>query len=301
MANANQQNKNRLIVVGGTAYTSQANCPIPSGSVGEWRDGSGTMKRRNADGSDTVLGGVNAPQVLQVDLVAASALASNVYANGTSGVGATLTASANGALANIDGVAVTAGMVLLVTAESAAANNGVYTVTSAGAAGSKYVLTRLAAFDESSEMKDGTLFVVAQGTLNGDTTWKFTTTSAPTVGTTSLSFSRDPGVLTTNSAQTVTGAKTFADGTLKANNSGGTFATVIKTAATAARTATLADVDGTIPVSAQGTPSGLTTVTSAGSGTALKADTTTTGGTGSTAYTFADVVAALKASGALKA
>ena len=44
---------------------------------------------------------------------------------------------------------------------------------------------------------------------------------------------------------------------------------------------------------------GTTTVTSAGSGTALKADTTSTGGTGSTAYTTADVIRALKALGLL--
>ena len=44
---------------------------------------------------------------------------------------------------------------------------------------------------------------------------------------------------------------------------------------------------------------GDTTLTAAGSGNALKDDSTTTGGTGSTAYTLADVVKHLKALGLL--
>jgi hypothetical protein len=57
-------------------------------------------------------------------------------------------------------------------------------------------------------------------------------------------------------------------------------------------------VPGSAPVGQQNT-TGTTQQTAAGAGAAIKADSTTTGGVGSTAYTFADVVRALKNDGLL--
>jgi hypothetical protein len=59
----------------------------------------------------------------------AAALAANTYANGTSGVGATLTGNANGALAAVDGVTLAANERVLVDQESAGSHNGIYVVT----------------------------------------------------------------------------------------------------------------------------------------------------------------------------
>ena len=67
----------------------------------------------------------------QARLGTAAALPANTYNNGTAGVGATLTASANAALV-IDGVVTSGGDRVLIKNETSAADNGIYVVTSAG-------------------------------------------------------------------------------------------------------------------------------------------------------------------------
>ncbi len=57
-----------------------------------------------------------------------AALPANTYNNGTSGVGATLTANANGALTVDGGSSVSAGQRILVWQEATAPNNGIYSV-----------------------------------------------------------------------------------------------------------------------------------------------------------------------------
>lgn len=81
-----------------------------------------------------------------------AALPANAYANGASGVGATLTASANGAFPAQDGVALSVGSRLLVKNEVATANNGVYVLTTAGSVSTPWVLTRAVDFDTAAEM-----------------------------------------------------------------------------------------------------------------------------------------------------
>lgn len=121
--------------------------------------------------------------------VATGALASNIYNNGTSGVGATLTASANGALATIDGYAPQIGDVIVVNGEATQPHNGRYSVTSLGAAGSKWVLTRTSFFDEATEMKAGARFIVLNGTVYAGTIWYLTATVS-TTGTTNVVFAQ---------------------------------------------------------------------------------------------------------------
>ena len=72
-----------------------------------------------------------------------AALAAVTYSNGSSGVGATLTADANGAL-TVDGQTMVAGERLLVKDQSAGAQNGIYSVTATGSAGAVFVLPPLA-------------------------------------------------------------------------------------------------------------------------------------------------------------
>src|SRR5262249_18352603 len=76
-----------------------------------------------------------------VRLATATVLPTNTYNNGSGGVGATLTGTANGAL-TVDGVAVAASDRILVKNEATQSKNGIYTVSNIGSAGAPYVLTR---------------------------------------------------------------------------------------------------------------------------------------------------------------
>jgi hypothetical protein len=118
----------------------------------------------------------------------ASALAANTYSNGSSGVGATLTGNANGALAAVDGVTPVVNDRLLVKNESAGANNGIYAVTQVGSGGTPYILTRVTDADTAAEVSPGMFVFVEEGTANADSGWILSTDGAVTIGTTALTF-----------------------------------------------------------------------------------------------------------------
>lgn len=122
-------------------------------------------------------------------VVAASttALPANTYNNGTGGVGATLTENANGALPAQDGITLTAAQRFLVKNEAAPLNNGIYSVTQVGDAGTPYILTREMDLDNGSE-GDGAVIPVASGSLNGLKSF-LQIVNPSTVGSTSLTFS----------------------------------------------------------------------------------------------------------------
>lgn len=122
-------------------------------------------------------------------LATAAALPTNVYSNGSSGVGATLTGVALAAL-TVDGVAVVAGNRILVKNEAAPANNGIYTVTVVGSVGLAYVLTRATDYDTAAEITVGSATFISEGTANTDTQWVMTTTGVIVVGTTGLVFAQ---------------------------------------------------------------------------------------------------------------
>jgi hypothetical protein len=120
-----------------------------------------------------------------VQLATAAALPSYVYDNGTSGVGATITASANGAL-TLDGTAVTLNMRVLAKNETSsnAAYNGIYSVTAVGSSSAKFVLTRTLDLNDPAEFPGAFTFVSAGSTL-ANTGWVCSNSSNPTIGTTS--------------------------------------------------------------------------------------------------------------------
>lgn len=96
------------------------------------------------------------------------------YANGTAGVGATLTLSAG--ITAIDGYTLTNGDRILVKNEATQAHNGMYVRTSAT------VLTRAADFDTALEIAGGDFTFVENGTLYNSTGW-VQTEEVATVGT----------------------------------------------------------------------------------------------------------------------
>jgi hypothetical protein len=113
----------------------------------------------------------------------------STYNNGTSGVGATLTSTVNGAL-SIDGVNPSVGNRILLRAMSTAAYNGVYTVTATGSPSTVWVLTRATDFDTAApgEIANNAYFYVTNGTTYAGYSYVLAQTAAITVGTTDLPF-----------------------------------------------------------------------------------------------------------------
>jgi hypothetical protein len=132
------------------------------------------------------------------DAATTTALPANNYANGTLGVGATLTGTGVGIL-TVDGIALALNNMVLVKDESAPAKNGLYTVTTAGTAGAAYVLTRHTSMDEAAEFTGAFVPIHSGGPANANTNWLCNPTGAVTVGTTAITFSQ------MNSATSLTG------------------------------------------------------------------------------------------------
>ncbi len=132
-----------------------------------------------------------------VNLATTATLGAYTYNNGASGVGATITGSSVGVL-TIDGEAVTLNARVLVKNEPSAggfnAYNGIYLCTTAGDAGTAYVLTRSTDFNQPAEMYSAFTFV-EYGTVNPDTGWVCTNNSSTTivVGTTPIVFTQFSG------------------------------------------------------------------------------------------------------------
>lgn len=116
----------------------------------------------------------------------AAALAACTYNNGSSGVGATLTANSNGFL-TVDGSGPNNGDLILVTQQSDARQNGLYVVTSNGGASSQWVLTRSTSYDTTAQINNGDLFNITGGTKNaGAIFWQ--NGSSIVIGTSSIVF-----------------------------------------------------------------------------------------------------------------
>ncbi len=120
-------------------------------------------------------------------VVATTALPSNLYNNGSSGVGATLTGLATGTL-TVDGHVVALNEYVLVTSEVAPANNGLYLCTLAGALGVAYVLTRATDMNTPAEFQGALVPVGPVGTTNSNSIWFCNPSGAVTVGMTAIPF-----------------------------------------------------------------------------------------------------------------
>lgn len=131
------------------------------------------------------------------------------YNNGASGVGATLTANVNGAAAQ-DGVTLTLNDRVVFPFQSSSFQNGIYTVTDLGSVGTPAVYTRATDYDQPTEIDPGDTVGVTEGTLYAGAFW-METAIVNTIGTDPITFilSVNPNVVTLDTSQTITGAKTF--------------------------------------------------------------------------------------------
>jgi hypothetical protein len=137
---------------------------------------------------DNVTTGIN----FHSPVVAASVsnLSAN-YSNGTSGVGATLTADTNRAFSTLDGQAVSVGQRILIKDQTSQLQNGIYTLTTVGSGSVPWVITRATDNDNnpSGEMANGDIVNTTGGTVNSGKTFVNSTSGTITIGTTAITYS----------------------------------------------------------------------------------------------------------------
>jgi hypothetical protein len=165
------QNSNAISVTGGTI----TGMPTPTNP-------SDVAVKSYVDSTAT---GLN---ILAQSRLATAAVLPNspTYSNGSSGVGATLTAGSNTTL-TVDGTTANLNDVVLVRNQASAFQNGIYTVTQAGSGSAPWILTRATYFNVAAQMTKGSYTFITAGSTNINTSWTLQSTVV-TVGTDALNF-----------------------------------------------------------------------------------------------------------------
>lgn len=237
--------------------------------------------------ADTIASGINFHQAVR--LATTAALPANTYNNGTGGVGATLTANANGAL-SIDGVAVVAANRILTKDEVTQANNGVYTVTQIGDGSTPYILTRATDFDSSGSGVDqidaGDFFLVTAGSTLSNTSFVQQTPLPIIVGTTAIVFTQFGAPITYSAGTGLTLT--------------GTVFSITNTGVTASTYGSASSVP-VLAINAQGQTTSVTNTSIAIAGSQITSGSVAVaqGGTGQTSYTDGQLLVGNTATGSL--
>jgi hypothetical protein len=163
-------------------------------------DPSSAMQAVTKQYADNISSGIHAHEAVKA---ATTANLSATYANGTSdasgglGIGATLTASANGAI-SIDSYSASANDRILVKNQSTQTENGVYKVTTVGDGGTAWVLTRAEDANNSpaGELNQGDFVFVLNGTVNANMGFVMTATGTSTNPTGAIKIGTDNVVYT---------------------------------------------------------------------------------------------------------
>lgn len=113
------------------------------------------------------------------------------YANGASGVGATLTNADTQAALEIDDIVLAVNDRVLVKDQASTFENGIYVVTNIGSGATNWVLTRSTDYDTaaSNEVAEGSYTIVTYGTVNATNMFVETGLGPFTIGTTPIVFS----------------------------------------------------------------------------------------------------------------
>lgn len=126
---------------------------------------------------------------------------SPTYSNGTSGVGATLTAGSNVAFpSTLDGVTTALNMRVLVKDQASGLQNGIYVLSAVGSGAAPWVLTRATDNDSTTStpprMTAGDVVFVDAGTVNGGVLYAMNQTAAITMGSTAITYTAISGATT---------------------------------------------------------------------------------------------------------
>jgi hypothetical protein len=225
------------------------------------------------------------------------------YNNGTAGVGATLTNSGTQVALSIDGISLSVNDRVLVWQQTAAAQNGVYVVTTVGSGSTNWVLTRSADANNYNPQSDtglggGDYFYVQEGTTGAGDSYVCTNTGTITFGTTAITFAQFSGAITYTGGTniTVSGQTISVSGTIAATL-GGTGTSTVATGDLLYGSGTntwaklgIGSAYRSLVVNAGGTNVEWNAVALNQSGAVSGALPATNGGTGITAYNVGEMV-----------
>jgi len=93
----------------------------------------------------------------------------------------------------IDGVTLAVGNRVLVKNQTTTSQNGIYSVTTAGALGVAGVLTRSSDANTSGQFKTGDSLFILSGTTQSTTTWAYTGADSPVIGTNAITYAQTAG------------------------------------------------------------------------------------------------------------
>jgi hypothetical protein len=182
------------------------------------------------------------------------------YANGTAGVGATLTNAGTQAALVIDGVTLSVADRVLIFQQTTQTQNGIYVVTTVGSVSTNWVLTRSSDADtfvsaSPDGLSEGSTVFVQQGTTGAGGTYTCNTPGTITFGTTNITFAQvsSAQIYSAGTGLTLTGTQ-FSLTTPVATTLGGTGLTTFgatNRALFSSGTNTL--TAGTLPTAAGGT------------------------------------------------
>ncbi len=156
-------------------------------------NGLGTMSTQNSDNVN-ITGGSITGIISGYDLGVVQATSTTdldaTYANGSSGVGATLTANSNGVLI-VDNYTVNLDEYILAAAQTNEYENGIFKCTDAGSVSTPFILERASYYDTSAKILQGTKVFTINGSNYKNANFYLSTANPITVGSTDLIFFPD--------------------------------------------------------------------------------------------------------------